>query len=88
MRRVLLRSAVAEGCRMNVRVVLAILLGMAGTAALVPAAEPSAAERGRKALPGRGNGGHPFGDKLSEDERRAVIEYLKTIRATFQRITE
>ncbi len=29
--------------------------------------------------PGRGNGGHPFGDKLSERERRAVIEYLKTL---------
>jgi hypothetical protein len=30
-------------------------------------------------LPGRGNAGHTFGDKLSEDERRAVIEYLKTL---------
>jgi mono/diheme cytochrome c family protein len=29
--------------------------------------------------PGRGNGGHPFGDDLSDDERRAVIEYLKTL---------
>jgi len=29
--------------------------------------------------PGRGNGGHPFGDKLSEQERMAVIEYLKTL---------
>ena len=29
--------------------------------------------------PGRGNGGHPFGDKLTEQERRAVIEYLKTL---------
>ncbi len=29
--------------------------------------------------PGRGNGGHTFGDKLSEDERTAVIEYLKTL---------
>jgi mono/diheme cytochrome c family protein len=28
---------------------------------------------------GRGNGGHPFGDKLTEDERAAVIEYLKTL---------
>jgi hypothetical protein len=27
--------------------------------------------------PGRGNGGHTFGDKLTEDERLAVIEYLK-----------
>jgi hypothetical protein len=29
--------------------------------------------------PGRGNQGHTFGDKLSEDERVAVIEYLKTL---------
>jgi hypothetical protein len=29
--------------------------------------------------PGRSNGGHTFGDKLSEDERMAVIEYLKTL---------
>lgn len=30
-------------------------------------------------LPGRSNGGHTYGDKLSEDERAAVIEYLKTL---------
>jgi mono/diheme cytochrome c family protein len=29
--------------------------------------------------PGRGNGGHTFGDVLSDDERAAVIEYLKTL---------
>jgi hypothetical protein len=29
--------------------------------------------------PGRGNGGHTFGDRLSETERMAVIEYLKTL---------
>jgi mono/diheme cytochrome c family protein len=29
--------------------------------------------------PGRGNGGHTFGDELNEDERLAVIEYLKTL---------
>jgi hypothetical protein len=29
--------------------------------------------------PGRGNGGHTFGDKLSDDERFAIIEYLKTL---------
>ena len=29
--------------------------------------------------PGRGNGGHTFGDDLSDEERRAVIEYLKTL---------
>ena len=28
---------------------------------------------------GRGNGGHTFGDDLSEEERMAVIEYLKTL---------
>jgi mono/diheme cytochrome c family protein len=28
---------------------------------------------------GRGNGGHTFGDALSEEERMAVIEYLKTL---------
>jgi hypothetical protein len=30
-------------------------------------------------LAGRGNGGHTFGDDLSEEERMAVIEYLKTL---------
>lgn len=29
--------------------------------------------------PGRGNGGHTYGDKLSEADRWAVIEYLKTL---------
>jgi hypothetical protein len=29
--------------------------------------------------PGRGNGGHTFGDELSDYERMAVIEYLKTL---------
>jgi mono/diheme cytochrome c family protein len=29
--------------------------------------------------PGRGNGGHAFGDDLTDDERWAVIEYLKTL---------
>ena len=28
---------------------------------------------------GLGNGGHTFGDKLTEDERMDVIEYLKTL---------
>jgi mono/diheme cytochrome c family protein len=31
------------------------------------------------AQPGRGNGGHTFGDKLTEEQRMAVIEYLKTL---------
>ena len=30
-------------------------------------------------LPGYGNQGHYFGDKLTEDERWAVVEYLKTL---------
>lgn len=30
-------------------------------------------------LEGYGNGGHPFGDHLSEGERAAVLEYLKTL---------
>jgi hypothetical protein len=29
-------------------------------------------------LPSQGNSGHRFGDHLTEDERIAVIEYLKT----------
>lgn len=29
--------------------------------------------------PGRGNSGHTYGDELTEDERMAVIEYLKTL---------
>jgi hypothetical protein len=29
--------------------------------------------------PGRSNAGHNFGDALDDDERRAVIEYLKTL---------
>ncbi|MBM4071638.1 MAG: c-type cytochrome [Planctomycetes bacterium] len=30
-------------------------------------------------LPGRGNAGHTFGDHFTDAERRAVIEYLKTL---------
>ena len=30
-------------------------------------------------LPGYGNGGHRFGDRLTTEERRAVVEYLKTL---------
>ena len=29
--------------------------------------------------PGRGNGGHTFGDDFTEDQRSAIIEYLKTL---------
>ncbi len=31
------------------------------------------------ARPGRGNGGHIYGDHFTADERRAVVEYLKTL---------
>ena len=31
------------------------------------------------ALPGYGNDGHLFGDGLTDAERSAVIEYLKTL---------
>lgn len=30
-------------------------------------------------VPGYGNGGHDFGDALSDEERRALLEYLKTL---------
>ena len=30
-------------------------------------------------LPGRDNGGHTYGDDLTDDDRWAVIEYLKTL---------
>jgi hypothetical protein len=47
-----------------------------------PAAAAPAHER-RKVYdttqPGRSNAGHTFGDDLTEDERRALIEYLKTL---------
>jgi hypothetical protein len=41
-------------------------------------------ERARKriydtTLPGYSNQGHTFGDDLSDEQRRAVIEYLKTL---------
>ncbi len=47
-----------------------------------PDAKVSAFERRKiydTTQPGRGNGGHIFGDKLTEAERLAVIEYLKTL---------
>jgi mono/diheme cytochrome c family protein len=47
-------------------------------------ADPSMPARQRRRIydttqPGRGNRGHTFGDHLPGDERRAVIEYLKTL---------
>lgn len=47
-----------------------------------PDAKMSAIERRKiydTTLPGRNNSGHTFGDGLTEPERRAVIEYLKTL---------
>jgi mono/diheme cytochrome c family protein len=48
--------------------------------------QPSPARSAREARqvydtskPGRSNAGHTFGDHLADDERRAVIEYLKTL---------
>jgi hypothetical protein len=47
-----------------------------------PDAGLSAAERRKiydTTRPGHGNGGHTFGDDFTEEERAAVIEYLKTL---------
>lgn len=47
-----------------------------------PDAKASGFERRKvydTSLPGRGNGGHTYGDDLTDDERAAVIEYLKTL---------
>lgn len=47
-----------------------------------PGADVSEFERRKvydTARPGQSNGGHTYGDELTEDERLAVIEYLKTL---------
>jgi mono/diheme cytochrome c family protein len=52
-----------------------------GAGAAAPTAE-SAADRRRvydTTQTGRGNAGHTFGDDLTDTERQAVIEYLKTL---------
>ena len=57
-------------------------LGWPWEASAVGQAEASAAERKfiyDTTLFGYGNGGHTFGDHLSDDERTAVLEYLKTL---------
>jgi mono/diheme cytochrome c family protein len=41
--------------------------------------QPSGPDTYDTTLPGYGNGGHTFGDHLSAEERKAVIEYLKTL---------
>lgn len=46
------------------------------------AAEPGAGERGSRfdtALPGNGNQGHRYGTDLPPGEKRALLEYLKTL---------
>jgi mono/diheme cytochrome c family protein len=46
------------------------------------AAEPNASMKVRiydTSLVGYGNGGHTFGDQLTEDDRHALLEYLKTL---------
>jgi mono/diheme cytochrome c family protein len=57
-------------------------VGWRVTACDPPAAKVPAYER-RKVYdttrPGRGNGGHTYGDDLTDADRRAVIEYLKTL---------
>ena len=40
---------------------------------------PSGSATYNTELPGYGNYGHYFGDALSEADRKAVIEYLKTL---------
>jgi hypothetical protein len=46
-------------------------------------ATPTSAHDRRKiydtARPGHSNGGHPYGDEFTVDERKAIIEYLKTL---------
>jgi RoxA-like, cytochrome c-like len=58
-------------------------LGWKTTALGAPAAANLSAHERRKIYdatqPGRSNAGHTFGDQFTEDERRAVIEYLKTL---------
>ncbi|HEY7157049.1 MAG TPA: hypothetical protein VH575_23975 [Gemmataceae bacterium] len=61
----------------------AVKLGWKITELDKPAAASLPAIERRKiydtALPGRSNAGHRFGDNLTEEERMAVIEYLKTL---------
>lgn len=58
-------------------------LGLKIEALNAPALKDAPAEARRRVvdttLPGLSNAGHPFGFKLSEKEKRQVIEYLKTL---------
>ncbi len=51
----------------------------AGTAASAALAGKGRTDVFNTKLPGYGNYGHRFGDKLSEQDRKAVLEYLKTL---------
>ena len=50
---------------------------------LTAAPRPASAREARQfydtTQPGRGNAGHTFGDSLTDEERHAVIQYLKTL---------
>jgi hypothetical protein len=58
-------------------------VGWKVTAVPADAPPPASAREARRiydtAQPGRSNAGHTFGDDLADEERRAVIEYLKTL---------
>jgi mono/diheme cytochrome c family protein len=60
-----------------------VKLGLRVTVLEGSAAQDAAAIDRRKVYdtvsPGRGNRGHTFGDRLTKDQRHAVIEYLKTL---------
>jgi hypothetical protein len=60
-----------------------VKLGWKFTELTKPPAEPLTPIERRKIYdtkqPGRGNGGHTFGDHFNDEERMAVIEYLKTL---------
>jgi hypothetical protein len=58
-------------------------LGLKVEALSAPASKDLPGEARRRVIdttiPGLGNGGHPFGFHLNEKQKRAVIEYLKTL---------
>jgi hypothetical protein len=44
----------------------------------IPAADGRVFFRYDTTIPGNGNGGHLYGMALSADDKRAIVEYLKT----------
>jgi hypothetical protein len=50
-------------------------VGFIGT---VPSENGRAFSRYDTAVPGNGNGGHVYGTTLSDAEKRALVEYMKT----------